>query len=81
VSSFIGRDQGVSTVQQYDIVSLYPIFMKSYYHLHPLIESNNGFADKKWMTTIILDFFQMTTRNIKIAKEFIKRELLVFQPY
>jgi hypothetical protein len=56
VSSFIGRDQGISIVQQYDTISLYPMFMKCYYHLHPSIESNNDFADKKWMMTIVWIF-------------------------
>ncbi len=58
VSSFIGRDQGVSIVQQYDTMSLYPMFMKCYYHLHPSIESSNGFVDKKWMMTILWTFFK-----------------------
>jgi hypothetical protein len=32
---FIGRDQGVAIVEQYDTMSLYPMLMKCYYHLHP----------------------------------------------
>jgi hypothetical protein len=42
---FIGYDQGVVIVEQYDTMSLYPMLMKCYYHLHSLIESNNGFVD------------------------------------
>jgi hypothetical protein len=38
VLSFIGRDQGVAIVEQYDTMSLYLMLMKCYYHLHPLIE-------------------------------------------
>ncbi len=34
MSSFIGSDQGITIVQKCDIMSLYPIHMKSYYHLH-----------------------------------------------
>jgi hypothetical protein len=37
VSSFIGCDQGVAFVEQYDIMSLYPMLMKCFYHLHSLI--------------------------------------------
>ncbi len=38
VSSSIGCDQGVAiVVEQYDIMSLYPMFMKCYYQLHPLM--------------------------------------------
>jgi hypothetical protein len=44
MSFFIGHDQGVGIVEQYDIMSLYPTFMKCYYHLHALIEYDDGFA-------------------------------------
>jgi hypothetical protein len=47
MSSFIGHDQRVAIVQQYDTMSSYPVFMKCYYHLHPSIEFDNGFGDKK----------------------------------
>jgi len=30
---FIGHDQGVAIVEQYDIMSLYLMLMKCYYHL------------------------------------------------
>jgi len=43
--SFIGRDQGVAIVKQYDIMSLYLMFMKCYYQLHSSIESKNRFAN------------------------------------
>jgi hypothetical protein len=34
VSSSIGRDQGVTiAIEQYDTMSLYPMFMKCYYQL------------------------------------------------
>jgi hypothetical protein len=36
VFSFIGHDQRVVIVEQYDTMSLYPMLMKCYYHLHPL---------------------------------------------
>jgi hypothetical protein len=43
--SFIGCDQGITIVEQYDTMSLYRMLMKCYYHLHPSIESNNDFAN------------------------------------
>ncbi len=43
--SFIGRDQGVPIVEQYDIKSLYLMLMKCYYHLHSSIESINRFVN------------------------------------
>ncbi len=46
VFSFIGHDQGIAIVEQYDTtLSLYPMLMKFYYHLHPLTKSYNGFVD------------------------------------
>jgi hypothetical protein len=42
---FIGYDQGVRIVEQYDTMSLYPMLMKCYYHLHPLIEFDNDFTN------------------------------------
>jgi hypothetical protein len=37
VSSFIGHDQGLTIIEQYDTMSLYPMLMKCYYYLHPSI--------------------------------------------
>jgi hypothetical protein len=45
VYSFISHDQGVAIVEQYDTMSLYPMLMKCYYHLHPSIEFDNGFVN------------------------------------
>jgi hypothetical protein len=46
VFSFIGHNQGITIVEQYDAtLSLYLMLMKFYYHLHPLTKSYNGFAD------------------------------------
>jgi hypothetical protein len=42
VSSFVGREQGVSLVKEYDKKSLYPMLVKCYEHLHPLIRSNGS---------------------------------------
>jgi hypothetical protein len=44
MSSFIGHDQGVTMVEQYDTMSLYSMLMKCYYHLHASIEFDNGCA-------------------------------------
>jgi hypothetical protein len=54
---FIYCDQGVTIVEQYDVMSLYVMFMKWYYHLHPFIKSNNGFFDQKVDDDISLDIF------------------------
>jgi hypothetical protein len=37
MSSFIGREQGVSIFEEYDSKSLYPMLSKCLHHLHPLV--------------------------------------------
>ncbi len=55
MSSSIGHDQGIAIlVEQYDIMSLYPMFMKCYYQLHPLMV----LLTKKWMMIIVWIFFK-----------------------
>jgi hypothetical protein len=36
ISSFVGRKEGVSIVDEYDKTTLYPMFVKCYHHLHPM---------------------------------------------
>jgi hypothetical protein len=81
VPFFIGRDQGVIIVEQFDTMSLYPMFMKCYYHLHPLIDFDNDFVDQRVNDDNNLDIFQMTSENTKPTKELVKRKLLIFQHY
>jgi hypothetical protein len=38
VSSFVGREQGVALVEEYDRKSLYPMLIKCYEHMHPLVK-------------------------------------------
>ncbi len=37
VSSFVGREQGVALVDEYDRKTLYPMLVKCHEHLHPLV--------------------------------------------
>jgi hypothetical protein len=53
--------------------------MKCYYHLHPSIEYDNGFADQKVYDIKSLDIFQMTTKNIESTKELFQKELLALR--
>jgi hypothetical protein len=43
ISSFVGQEQGVSLVEEYDKKFLYPMLVKSLEHFHPLVklERNN----------------------------------------
>jgi hypothetical protein len=46
IFSFVGWEQIVSLVQAYDRKSLYPMLVKCYEHLHPLIRSNTNLVDQ-----------------------------------
>jgi hypothetical protein len=39
ISSFIGREQGVALVEEYDKKSLYLMLVKCHEHLYPLVNS------------------------------------------
>jgi len=49
-------------------MSLYPMFMKCYYHLHPSTKSDNGFVDQKVDDDNSLNLIQMITRRIELTK-------------
>jgi hypothetical protein len=38
VFSFVGREECVSIVDEYDRKTLYPMLLKCHHHLHPMIE-------------------------------------------
>jgi hypothetical protein len=45
LSSFVGREQGVTLVEEYDRKSLYPMLVKCHEHLHPLVRSERNFVN------------------------------------
>jgi hypothetical protein len=79
VSSFVGRNQGVVVVPKYDKMSLYPMLIKCYEHLHPFVRSfaNEGISDQDCN----LDIFKQTTNINELTKELVKKELLLFKHY
>jgi hypothetical protein len=46
VSSFVGREQGVSLVEEHDKKSLYPMLVKCHEHLHPFIRLTRHYVDQ-----------------------------------
>ncbi len=78
---FIGRDQRVVIVEKFDTMSLYRMFMKCYYHLHPSIDFDNEFVDQRVDDDNNLDIFRMTLENTKPTKELVKKKLLIFRHY
>jgi hypothetical protein len=44
--SFIGCEQGVTIVEEYDRKSLFPMFLKCHHHVHPMVEFKSYFANQ-----------------------------------
>jgi hypothetical protein len=45
ISSFVGREQGVALVEEYDRKKLYLMLVKCHEHLHFLVKSKMNFAN------------------------------------
>jgi hypothetical protein len=46
ISSFVGREQGVALVEEYDRKYLYPMLVKCHEHLHPLVRLYRNCVDQ-----------------------------------
>jgi len=67
VSSFVGQEEGVSIVDEYDRRTLYPMLLKCYHHLHPMTKSV-GCVDRTSDEDFNLDIFQQTTSTSEPSK-------------
>jgi hypothetical protein len=56
--SFIGHEQGVVIVEEYDTRSLYFMSLKCHPHLHPLIEFENNIANYRMDQDCNLDILK-----------------------
>jgi hypothetical protein len=82
ISSFVGREQGVVLVEEYDRKSLYPMLVKCHEHLHPLVRLDRNCADESiFEHDYNLDIFEQTTSTNEPIKKLVKRVLLVFKRY
>jgi hypothetical protein len=77
----IGHKQGKEIVEKYDKKSSFPMLLKCYYHLHPMIESKGGVVDERVEKDMSLDIFEMTTNTSEPTTELVNRELLIFRHY
>jgi hypothetical protein len=68
MSSFIGREHGVTTTEKYDRKSFFPMLLKSYHHLHPLSKFEHSFA-KRSDEDYNLDIFEMVTSMSELIKD------------
>jgi hypothetical protein len=76
VSSFVRQEEGVNIVDEYDRRTLYPMLLKYYHHLHPMIKSIRC-VDQTCDEDSSLDIFQQTTFISEPSKELVSRELLI----
>jgi hypothetical protein len=67
VSSFVGQEEGVSIVDEYDNKTLYPMLLKCYHHLHPMPKSI-GCVDQIGDEDFSLDIFQQPTSTSQPSK-------------
>jgi hypothetical protein len=80
ISVFVGQEEGINIVNEYDRKTLYPMFLKCYHHLHPMIESV-GCVDQTIDEDCGLDIFQQTASISEPTKELVTIELLIFKHY
>ncbi len=53
----------MSIVEEYDRITLYPMLVKLYNHLHPIVDGGSSFANHEADKDRGLDIFQMTRSN------------------
>ncbi len=75
VFSFIGREQGVAIVEEYDSKSLYPMLLKCHHHLHPLAKSESDFANINVDEDSNLDTFEQIANTSEPTKELVNMDL------
>ncbi len=80
VFSFIGQEESVNIMDEYDTSSLYPMLLKCYHHLHP-ITKYIGCIDQTIDEDCNLDIFQQIASTSKLTKELVTRKLLIFKCY
>ncbi len=81
VSSFVGREQGISIVQEYDKKFLQPMFLKCYDHLHPLENYDMESTKHRSYEDNILDIFEMIASTSELMVELVNKELLIFRRF
>ncbi len=57
VSSFVGREQGITFVEKYNRKSLYLMLVKCHEHLHPLVRLDRNCANQIFLSMSIVWIF------------------------
>jgi hypothetical protein len=77
VSLFIDCEQDIVIVEEYNNKIVYPMLVKCYHHLHPLIDNGSIFTKENIVEICNLDIFEMTTNTNELAKELINKQRVV----
>jgi hypothetical protein len=57
------------------------MFLKCYYHLHPLVKSERGVVDERVEKEKSLDIFEIIISINEPTMELVNRDLLIFKCY
>jgi hypothetical protein len=75
MSSFTGCEQRITIIEEHNERSLYPMLLKSYHHLHPMVGFENEFVEQIVNVDYSLDIFEMASKTSEPSKEIFKRAL------
>jgi hypothetical protein len=82
VSSFVGREQGVVLVEEYDKKSLYPMLFKCHEDLHPLVRSKRNSIDQNVFDgDYSLELFEQTASTSEPIEKLVQRGFFIFREY
>jgi len=79
VSSFVGCEQGIFTIEKYDWKSLQPMFLKCYHHLDHVVDCYVEFTKHRSYEENSLDIFEMTISTSELVTKLVNKELLNFR--
>ncbi len=80
VSSLIDRKQAISIGEEYDQQSLFPMLLRCYHILQPMVEFGLV-ADMQTDEENNLDIFQMFVGTSEPTKEVVNKELMMFKRF
>ncbi len=81
ISSFIGYEEKVNIVEEYDRRSLYLMLLNCYHYLHPMTEFEVGCANQIANASSNLDILKQTPSTNELATKLVTKELLIFKCY
>jgi len=79
--SFVGCEQGISIVEEYDQKSLQPMLLKCYHHLHPMKNYDVDSIEHRSYENSSLDIFEMVANTNEQVAELVNRVLLIFRRF